>query len=151
MVSLGSHGVAYASICFCLMYWIVLYSLDVAEHLWIAELMGGILSKRASSRQASTSYSRSNPQPSYVQPNQEFMPYQQYTPAPPSYGGRAPDSERRLDRKYSKIDDNYNSLEQVSHWCQRSCQFAMGKWEILFVFWSISIHYQDSRISDGYL
>ncbi|KAF2282874.1 hypothetical protein GH714_043358 [Hevea brasiliensis] len=77
--------------------------------------MGGILSKRASSRQASSSHSWSYPQSSYVQPNQEFIPCQQYTYAPPSYGGRAPDSGRRLDRKYSKIDDNYNSLEQVTN------------------------------------
>ncbi|KAF2293249.1 hypothetical protein GH714_040612 [Hevea brasiliensis] len=77
--------------------------------------MGGILSKRASPRQASTSYSRSYPQSSYIQPNEELMPYQLYTPATPSYGSQAPDSERRLDRKYLKIDDNYHSLEQSSN------------------------------------
>ena len=31
-----------------------------------------------------------------------------------SYGGvQAPQSERKLERKFSKIDDNYSSLEQV--------------------------------------
>ncbi|KAJ9163822.1 hypothetical protein P3X46_023451 [Hevea brasiliensis] len=43
------------------------------------------------------------------------MPYQLYTPATPSYGSQTPNSERRLDRKYLKIDDNYHSLEQSSN------------------------------------
>ncbi|XP_050225370.1 E3 ubiquitin-protein ligase RGLG2-like isoform X2 [Mercurialis annua] len=76
--------------------------------------MGGIFSKQGSPRQASAPYSWNYPQPPYGQPNQEYMPYQQCAPVPQGYGGQAPDSGRRMDRKFSKIDDNYNSLEQVT-------------------------------------
>ncbi|EEF51892.1 E3 ubiquitin-protein ligase RGLG2 [Ricinus communis] len=82
--------------------------------------MGGRLSKRASPRQASPSYSWSYQQPPYAQPGQEYMAYENYAPAPQSYGGQAPNSGRRLERKYSKIDDNYNSLEQVTDALARS-------------------------------
>ncbi|KDP31007.1 hypothetical protein JCGZ_11383 [Jatropha curcas] len=82
--------------------------------------MGGIFSKRASPRHASTSYSWSYPQPQFAQPSQEYMPYQHYASPPQSYGSLPPDSGRRLERKYSKIDDNYNSLEQVTDALARS-------------------------------
>ncbi|KAL3571180.1 hypothetical protein D5086_028429 [Populus alba] len=55
----------------------------------------------------------SYPQSPYAQPSQEHTAYQHYAPPPQSYGDRAPTS-RRLERKYSRIDDNYNSLEQVT-------------------------------------
>lgn len=82
--------------------------------------MGGILSKRASPRQASTSYSWNYPQSQYAQPSQEYMPYQHYAAAPQSYGGQPPGSGRSLERKYSRIDDNYNNLEQVTNALARS-------------------------------
>jgi len=79
--------------------------------------MGGILSTRTRSRYPSSSQSWSHnsyPQSPYAQPSQEHTAYQHYAPPPQSYGDRAPNS-RRLERKYSRIDDNYNSLEQVSY------------------------------------
>ncbi|KAK2663611.1 hypothetical protein Ddye_002185 [Dipteronia dyeriana] len=92
--------------------------------------MGGKFSKRPSSRQpsyGSSSYSQSHHHqypPPYAQPSQEYAPQQNYAPqqyyapapAPPphSYGRQAPESKKRLERKYSKIDDDYNSLEQVT-------------------------------------
>ncbi|KAJ6676590.1 COPINE FAMILY PROTEIN 1 [Salix viminalis] len=78
--------------------------------------MGGILSTRKSSRHPSSSHSwnhNSYPQSPYAQTSQEHATYQHYPPSPQSYGDRAPNS-RRLERKYSRIDDNYNSLEQVT-------------------------------------
>ncbi|KAJ6294162.1 hypothetical protein OIU76_022279 [Salix suchowensis] len=78
--------------------------------------MGGILSTRKSSRHPSSSHSwnhNSYPQSPYAQTSQEHTAYQHYPPSPQSYGDRAPNS-RRLERKYSRIDDNYNSLEQVT-------------------------------------
>ncbi|WCJ36169.1 Copine (Calcium-dependent phospholipid-binding protein) family [Euphorbia peplus] len=82
--------------------------------------MGGIFSKQSSPREASTSYSWSYPPEPYAQPSREFMPYQQHAPPPQSYAHQAPDTGRRLERKYSKIGDNYNSLEQVTDALARS-------------------------------
>ncbi|KAH9776492.1 E3 ubiquitin-protein ligase RGLG2 [Citrus sinensis] len=83
--------------------------------------MGGIISKRESSRQpsfGSSSYSWNHhnypQQPPYGQPSQEYAPQQYYATPSQSYSGRAPESTRKLERKYSKIDDNYHSLEQVT-------------------------------------
>ncbi|KAM6570155.1 hypothetical protein CsatB_018140 [Cannabis sativa] len=90
--------------------------------------MGGILSKRESPRHpsyGSRSYSSSYPsypQSPYTQPSQEYahQPYyasQQPYHAPESHSyseGRAPATKKKLERKYSKIDDNYSSLEQVT-------------------------------------
>ncbi|KAE8124365.1 hypothetical protein FH972_019261 [Carpinus fangiana] len=86
--------------------------------------MGGITSKRESPRQASSrssdSYSwnhHSYPQSPYPQPSQDYRPQQHFAPPPPPQtygGGQAPESRRRLERKYSKIDDDYNSLDQVT-------------------------------------
>ena len=88
--------------------------------------MGGITSKRESPRQASSRSSDSyswnhhgypqspHPQSPYPQPSQDYMPQQHFAPPPQTYGGgQAPESRRRLERKYSKIDDDYNSLDQV--------------------------------------
>ncbi|GAV83961.1 Copine domain-containing protein/zf-C3HC4_3 domain-containing protein [Cephalotus follicularis] len=80
--------------------------------------MGGILSKRtrpegpSSYRSTTNSWDPSYLQPPYTQPAQEYAPQQHYATPPPSYGGR--ESKRRLERKYSKIDDDYNSLDQVT-------------------------------------
>ncbi|XVE56688.1 hypothetical protein DITRI_Ditri04bG0030800 [Diplodiscus trichospermus] len=83
--------------------------------------MGGTTSKRSTTAQsssvASNSYSwdpHRYAQPSYAPSGRDYVPQQHYNPPPPSYGGRAADSNRRLERKYSKIDDNYSSLEQVT-------------------------------------
>ncbi|MED6136555.1 E3 ubiquitin-protein ligase rglg2 [Stylosanthes scabra] len=88
--------------------------------------MGGSISKRGSSRR-STSRSNSNPwypqyqTPSYAQSQyNEPQGYHQYHGnSSQSYGGsggsgRAAEQKKRLDRKYSRIDDNYHSLEQVT-------------------------------------
>ncbi|KAJ6386948.1 hypothetical protein OIU78_016809 [Salix suchowensis] len=79
--------------------------------------MGGILSRHSSSRHPSSSHSWSHhsyPQSPYARPSQEYMSYQHYASPPQSYGDRASSSRKRLERKYSKIDDNYNSLVQVT-------------------------------------
>ncbi|KAJ6748501.1 COPINE FAMILY PROTEIN 1 [Salix purpurea] len=79
--------------------------------------MGGILSRHSSSRLPSSSHSWSDhsyPQSPYARPSQEYMSYQHYASPPQSYGDRASSSRKRLERKYSKIDDNYNSLVQVT-------------------------------------
>ncbi|KAK3006074.1 hypothetical protein RJ639_016306, partial [Escallonia herrerae] len=84
----------------------------------IRDFMGGKISKRAASSRyssvGSSSYSSNHqgyPQSSYYpQPTQTYA-----HPIPAqSYGGQVPGSKRKLERKYSKIDDNYNSLEQVT-------------------------------------
>ncbi|XP_039051945.1 E3 ubiquitin-protein ligase RGLG2-like [Hibiscus syriacus] len=83
--------------------------------------MGGITSKRSTKAQsssvASNSYSwdpHRYAQPSYGSSGRDYGSEPHYAPPPQSYGGHAPESKRRLDRKYSKIDDDYNSLEQVT-------------------------------------
>ncbi|XP_024976584.1 E3 ubiquitin-protein ligase RGLG2-like [Cynara cardunculus var. scolymus] len=78
--------------------------------------MGGKSSKRsvssryASYGSASSSYGypqSSYPQPPVSQPYASPFPYQ-------SYPNQAPDTKRRLERKYSRIEDDYNNLEQVT-------------------------------------
>ncbi|XP_040989936.1 E3 ubiquitin-protein ligase RGLG2-like [Juglans microcarpa x Juglans regia] len=89
--------------------------------------MGGTTSRRASPRQPSSvgsdsySWNRQYPQSPYQQPNQDYG--RQHNFAPPvqtSSGSQAPESRRKLERKYSKIDDNYNSLEQVTEALSRA-------------------------------
>lgn len=85
--------------------------------------MGGIISKRATSRQpsfgsGSHSWSpQSYPEVPYAQPyappSQDYGQQQHFAPPPQSHGSAWPGSKKRLERKYSKIDDDYNSLEQV--------------------------------------
>ncbi|KAL7190308.1 hypothetical protein ACSBR2_022564 [Camellia fascicularis] len=61
-------------------------------------------------------------QPSYPQESQSYAPQmaypayppQQYYAPPQNYGGRPQEPQRKLDRRYSRIADNYNSLEQVT-------------------------------------
>lgn len=86
--------------------------------------MGGIISKRATSRQpsfgsGSHSWSQqSYPEVPYAQPyappSQDYGQQQHFAPPPQSHGSAWPGSKKRLERKYSKIDDDYNSLEQVT-------------------------------------
>ena len=96
--------------------------------------MGGRSSKEGSWRQASSIRSTSSSsstwggeyQPPYGQESQTYAPPQQshssqlsYPPSqdyvPQYYGGGAEafDHRKTLDRRYSRIADNYNSLEQV--------------------------------------
>ncbi|XP_073136304.1 E3 ubiquitin-protein ligase RGLG2-like [Henckelia pumila] len=78
--------------------------------------MGGKSSKNATtgrySSYGSSSQSWNNhpyPQPSYVQPSHSYT-----QPPPPTYGGPSYESKRKLERKYSKINDDYNTVEQVT-------------------------------------
>ncbi|XP_058787438.1 E3 ubiquitin-protein ligase RGLG2-like [Vicia villosa] len=90
--------------------------------------MGGSHSKRRgsrSSRQRSSSSSRSNPMfPQYQSP---YLPQPQdhgtmgynygVQPPPQSYGGsvaHAPQQSKSSDKKFTRIGDNYSSLEQVT-------------------------------------
>ncbi|KAG9134451.1 hypothetical protein Leryth_019702 [Lithospermum erythrorhizon] len=56
-------------------------------------------------------------QPSYDQSAYSYSP----TPPPQSRGyGPPPESKKRLERKFSKIDDNYNTIEQVTEALDRA-------------------------------
>lgn len=85
---------------------------------------------RSASSSSSSSWN-SYPQSSYGHESQPQPPYSSqpyYTPPPQNYGapppqnyyepyagsGVAADGGKRLDRRYSRIADNYNSLEEVS-------------------------------------
>lgn len=76
--------------------------------------MGGKSSKRSTAGRYS-SYSSS----SRSWGNQAFPQYAEpsysYGPPPPnqSYGAPDPETRRRLERKFSKINDDYNSVDQV--------------------------------------
>ncbi|KAI3454386.1 hypothetical protein Pfo_011049 [Paulownia fortunei] len=77
--------------------------------------MGAKNSKKSISGRYSSYASSSNswshhayPQSSYAQPSHS------YAPQHPTYGGPPPESKRKLERKYSRIDDNYNTLDQVT-------------------------------------
>ncbi|KAK7281975.1 hypothetical protein RIF29_10399 [Crotalaria pallida] len=83
--------------------------------------MGGSVSKRRSSRpsSSSTSSSSSSWYPQYQSPylpqSQDNVPQGYYGNPSQSYGGgHTPEQRTRQVRKYSRIDDNYNSLEQVT-------------------------------------
>lgn len=60
------------------------------------------------------------PHPDYGQETQGYPPQQSYpssqysNPPPPDYGGVPGTGKRKLDRRYSRIADNYNSLEEVT-------------------------------------
>ncbi|KAK4746690.1 hypothetical protein SAY87_025727 [Trapa incisa] len=57
--------------------------------------------------------------PSYAAPTP--VPHQPYPPPPQEFGGvRGRDNRKKLDRRYSRIADNYNSLEQVTEALARS-------------------------------
>lgn len=79
--------------------------------------MGGKSSKRSAPGRYSSFSSSSNSwshneyqQSTYPQPTQT---YESARP-PQSYGGRAPDTKKGPERKFAKINDNFNSLEQVN-------------------------------------
>nr|DAD30755.1 TPA_asm: hypothetical protein HUJ06_009606 [Nelumbo nucifera] len=88
--------------------------------------MGGKNSRSASWRQSSSFRSSSSwnhqgyPQSPDAQQNsnyasrQNYAPQYHYAPPPENYDSRAPDPRRKLERRYSRIADNYNSLEQVT-------------------------------------
>ncbi|KAK4804078.1 hypothetical protein SAY86_003895 [Trapa natans] len=89
--------------------------------------MGGITSKRKSlgySHYGSSSNSwghQSYPDPRYSSPHEDYAQHhhQHYPPHPPpppqSYGSYdPPQSRKKLERKFSKIEDDYTSLEQVT-------------------------------------
>ncbi|TXG56171.1 hypothetical protein EZV62_017484 [Acer yangbiense] len=53
--------------------------------------------------------------PSQPSPYNNYTPQHHYAPSPSfNYGSQTPQPQRRLDRKYSKIDDNYKTLDQVT-------------------------------------
>ncbi|KAK2969753.1 hypothetical protein RJ640_028033 [Escallonia rubra] len=91
--------------------------------------MGGRSSREGSWRQSPSFSSSSawnqydNPQTSYPQETEEShryaQPYpayppQHYPPEPHNYGGRINEPQRKLDRRYSRIADDYRSLEEVT-------------------------------------
>ncbi|KAJ0037355.1 hypothetical protein Pint_22826 [Pistacia integerrima] len=86
--------------------------------------MGGKSSKGStgrhySSRGSASSSSWNNygyPPPSYPPQSPYYTTPQHHYAPPPSYnyGSQTPQPQRRLDRKYSRIDDNYQTLEQVT-------------------------------------
>lgn len=78
-------------------------------------------SRRRSSSFASTAASyQGYPQSPYPQQNQYYPTQPYYTPqhhfaSPPTnnHSSPAPRTEKKLERKYSRIADNYHTLEQV--------------------------------------
>ncbi|KAI3863207.1 hypothetical protein MKX03_002312, partial [Papaver bracteatum] len=84
--------------------------------------MGGKSSKSVSRRSSLTSNSSWHPQQSppynsqgYAPPQQNYAPAQSYAapPLPQTNGGvQAGRPQKRFDRMYSRIADNYNSLEE---------------------------------------
>ncbi|XP_052174409.1 E3 ubiquitin-protein ligase RGLG2-like [Diospyros lotus] len=76
--------------------------------------MGCISSKRSVRKGRYSSYppslcsSNAHGYPSYAQPNQ------QPPPPPQRHGGESIEIRKKLERKYSRIADNYNSVEQVT-------------------------------------
>ncbi|CAK9180434.1 unnamed protein product [Ilex paraguariensis] len=132
----------------------------------IIYLMGGRSSRenrwRQSSSFRSTSSSSFNqyqyPQSLYPQENQNnhpkqvypAYPPQQYNPPPQNYGGRPQEPQRKLDRRYSRIADNYSSLEQVrsyaiAHSDSRSArsikQISMFFIHVYWHHFSLILHY----------
>ncbi|CAK9144531.1 unnamed protein product [Ilex paraguariensis] len=81
--------------------------------------MGGKSSKGTSRRQfsSSSSYSFNNhgyPQSPYPEQNPVYTPRHHHAPSPYHYGSQTPQPQRRLDRRYSRIADNYRTLEEVT-------------------------------------
>ncbi|KAK6148260.1 hypothetical protein DH2020_019172 [Rehmannia glutinosa] len=72
------------------------------------EFKKSISGRYSSYASSSNSWSHQAYPQSYAQPSHSY-------PSPhPTYGGPPPESKRKLERKYSKIDDNYNTLDQVT-------------------------------------
>ncbi|XP_043706402.1 E3 ubiquitin-protein ligase RGLG2-like isoform X2 [Telopea speciosissima] len=89
--------------------------------------MGGKSSRESSSSRYNSSYGSSSsfnhhgyPQSPYTQqppsyaPQHQYAPQPQYAPSSPSPYGNRGNPRKKLERKYSRIADNYNSLEQVT-------------------------------------
>ncbi|KAI8018054.1 E3 ubiquitin-protein ligase RGLG2 [Camellia lanceoleosa] len=129
--------------------------------------MGGKSSKRASTGRYSSFESDSyswGPQGYPAQPSQTYMPPSQtYMPPPPpqSYGVRAPESKRKLERKYSRIDDDYNNVDEVTEALARagleSSNLIVGIDFTKSNEWTASTHdqevfsfYPDERFCDGF-
>ena len=79
--------------------------------------MGGSISKRRRSKQHSSNFFPRYQQPHFPQ-SQDNGSVGHYGYSPQSYGGgRAPEQGKSLDRKYSRIGDDYKSLKQVTFLC----------------------------------
>lgn len=97
----------------------------------VEDIMGTSSSKNRSSRSLSSSYDHGpsygyppsspyppqpaySPQPTYTPSHPQYVPSplpRTYAPPPPS----APRPKKTLERKYSRIEDNYRTLDEVSH------------------------------------
>lgn len=79
--------------------------------------MGAKESKERSFRQTSSSWSPSEYESASPSYGQAYPPQQPYTPQqayPPQYtSGGSSDNRKRLERRYSRIADDYKSLEEV--------------------------------------
>lgn len=72
-------------------------------------------SRGSASSSAWNNYGYPPPPSPYPQASPYYTPQQHYAPSPSfNYGSQTPQPQRRLDRKYSRIDDNYKSLDQVT-------------------------------------
>jgi E3 ubiquitin-protein ligase RGLG len=76
--------------------------------------MGGRVSKRETSGRYSNVGSTTSNSFNGYQQSAYPQPSQAYEPPSYNYASRGPEPKKRLERKYSKIDDDYNSLEQVT-------------------------------------
>ncbi|XP_042017599.1 E3 ubiquitin-protein ligase RGLG2-like [Salvia splendens] len=77
--------------------------------------MGNRSSKRSISGRYTSYASSSNSWSHNAYPQSSYPPSSHnYAPPTPSYGDPPPESKRRLERKYSRIDDNYNNIDQVT-------------------------------------
>ncbi|OMO81583.1 von Willebrand factor, type A [Corchorus olitorius] len=85
--------------------------------------MGGKSSRESSGRRYSESRSGGSdawnsygypPQSSYPQESPYCTPQHRYAPPPPSYNYGSQPSRKSLDRKYSRIADNYQTVDQVT-------------------------------------
>ncbi|KAI3503503.1 hypothetical protein L1887_31946 [Cichorium endivia] len=79
--------------------------------------MGGKNSREEAARYSHSSSFQSTPSFSGNQYG-GYPPQQPYpapvTPPPPAYGSQPPRPQKKLDKRYSRIADSYNSLEQVT-------------------------------------
>ncbi|KAK2968631.1 LOW QUALITY PROTEIN: hypothetical protein RJ640_030711 [Escallonia rubra] len=81
--------------------------------------MGGIISRVKSRRESSENGSswlshHGYPQSTGSQQASYYTPQHQHVPAPYSYGAQTPQPQRKLHRRYSRIADNYDSLDEVT-------------------------------------
>ncbi|GER56755.1 calcium-dependent phospholipid-binding protein [Striga asiatica] len=76
--------------------------------------MGAKHSKKSISGRYSSYASSSGSRGNNAYPQSYAQPGYNYSSPQPTYGGPPPESKRKLERKYSRIDDNYSSLDQVT-------------------------------------